>query len=92
MYWREQVYDILQGWQRTSDDLMTLSTFVKPGWSIVRSHEVAIFPDSKGRKSNRTVLHTVIRSCTSAEQRTWNVWNNHTVSGSLSVCNHSDWV
>ena len=63
---------------------MTVSTYVKPGLHILSWSEVPIFPESKGKKSARKALRTVIgRSCTSAEQQqTWNVWNNHTIVGS----------
>ena len=66
---------------------MTISTYVKPGLHILSSAEVAIFPESTGKKSARKTLQVVVgRSCASTEQQqTWNVWNNHTVVGSQKI-------
>ena len=82
--WLDAVENMLPDWDRSSSQSMTLSTFVKPGLHILSTAEVAIFPESLGRKSARKILQVVVgRSCVSAEQQqTWNVWNNHTIVGS----------
>ena len=83
--WREQLDTILSCWERASSQAMTTSTYVRPGFTILKQAEHSIFPDSNGKSGARRVLQTVVgrpRSCPSAEQQTWNIWNNHTVSGS----------
>ena len=82
--WRAEFDKILVGWTRASCSVMTTSTYVKAGLVILQQAEHQLLPDADGKRVNRYILQTVIgrsRSCTIAEQQTWNVWNNHTVSG-----------
>ena len=84
-FWRDHLDEMLPNWTRASIDEMTVSTYVKPELEIKVAQCHPLFPESEGRKSRREVLQTVItRSGASAEQHEWNVWNNHTVSGSSS--------
>ena len=83
-FWRAAMDDLLPGWQRNSNDKMTVSTYVRKGLFIKHRAEHHVFPESTGKKKLRMVVQTVIgrdKELPIEEQQTWNVWNNHTVSG-----------